>query len=111
MPLARCGLTFLPITEPSISKRCEICDREFLDEVLITKIFEKEDVGWDQYAVAILENEPPAAADDTTRIRLPNQSSQANGPGPRQQSTSLGLMEALSASFDVCPYCQGKYIG
>ena len=30
--IARCALTFLPITEPGCSKRCETCDREFLNE-------------------------------------------------------------------------------
>lgn len=30
--LVRCGLTFLSIQDPSISKRCSRCDGEFIDE-------------------------------------------------------------------------------
>ena len=32
--IARCALTFLPITEPGFSKQCVDCDREFLNERL-----------------------------------------------------------------------------
>ena len=34
--IVRCALTFLAITSPGISKRCELCGREFLNEHVVT---------------------------------------------------------------------------
>lgn len=84
MPSARCGLTFLPITEPGTSKSCETCRREFLNEATLTKIVSDDGTG-------------PAeliAAD-----------------GVRRLSSCLSLIKDLSDQFDICPYCHGKYIG
>lgn len=38
--LARCGLSFLAIQEPGVSKFCPVCRREFFDEELLTSLRE-----------------------------------------------------------------------
>lgn len=86
MPPARCGLTFLPITEPGISKSCETCRRGFLNEATLAQTVSDDDTGLAEHI----------AADDT---------------GVRRLSSSLSFIKDLSDQFDVCPYCHGKYIG
>ena len=41
--VARCALTFLPITEPGFSKQCVDCDREYLNERLHLEIVNEPD--------------------------------------------------------------------
>lgn len=86
MPTARCGITLLPILEPGISKSCETCHREFLNEATLNQIVSDHDTDLAEHI----------AADDI---------------GVRRLSSNLSLLKDLYDQFDICPYCHGKYIG
>ncbi|KAL8998580.1 MAG: hypothetical protein Q9169_002420 [Polycauliona sp. 2 TL-2023] len=87
---ARCGLTLSPITVPGISKSCETCHREFIDEAQLTQMLSDNGIPGE-----IDSQEPRPPADD----------------GESQQLTSdLNLTNKLFEQFSICPYCGGKYI-
>lgn len=77
----RCALTLIAITRPGISKRCERCGKEFLNEHIETA---EEDT--------ISTNHKYGIYQDLT---------------VRQPSLACWLFK----KFDVCPYCGGKYVG
>ena len=79
--IVRCALTFLAITSPGLSKRCERCGREFLNEHF-------EPVK-DDTALTIHD-------DDDHR-------------GAMALQPSLACW--LYRKFDICPYCCGKFVG
>ncbi|KAL8910148.1 MAG: hypothetical protein Q9171_004526 [Xanthocarpia ochracea] len=107
---ARCGLTFLPIMEPGISKHCEVCFREFLDESRFPPIVGGESVEQDEHTAADVQlgNGSHAAIDTNTEVQY-DQQLPADNRELRRLASNLGLVEALSNHFDVCPYCHGKY--
>ena len=113
MPLARCGLTFLPITEPGISKSCESCHREYLDPVQIAQIVRNDSTDLADHTTAYTPNMDPShtTADTNDEMGLKEQQPPADDEGNRVLSSSLNLINEISQYFDVCPYCQGKYIG
>lgn len=88
---ARCAITFLPLLEPGIAKRCIKCKREVFDE-------------W---------------AHPEIHMRLsqrlgPINTSNGNieDVGPAQGASGLvkhSLASALFDKFDTCPYCGGKF--
>lgn len=119
--IARCSLTFLAIKEPGISKYCENCNREFLNEYTIQ----------DKSAYA---NEPPVAAPRTPLERLAPLHPRASVEeladvtvfddhlrriGHDGEVVDLEAFRrpprSLAATFfhtyGVCPYCGGKYVG
>ena len=111
MPVARCGLTFLPITEPGISKRCEVCFCEFLDESRFPPILGGESAEQDEHTAVNVQlgNGSCAATDTNTEVQHDEHLS-ADNRELRRLASNVGLVEALSDHFDVCPYCHGKYI-
>ncbi|ODH45987.1 hypothetical protein GX48_07934 [Paracoccidioides brasiliensis] len=76
----RCGLTFLSIQDPSISKRCSGCSGEVLDADLI---------------------ECPSS------IEL---EAETAGGGVQSQRRSEKLLDILCGTFDTCIYCGGKFM-
>ena len=80
--IVRCALTFLAITSPGISKRCERCGREFLNE----------------HVEPVKENTIITVNDDDDDHRRPK---------VRQPSLACWLYR----KFDICPYCCGKFVG
>ncbi|KAL8681028.1 MAG: hypothetical protein Q9186_002801 [Xanthomendoza sp. 1 TL-2023] len=107
---SRCALTFLPITEPGITKHCETCDREFLDEAQARPSIDDGKVERDKYATAEMEIEQPATIGNTDEGSPQDPQPQLDDKGPRHLPNNLGLISTLFARFDVCPYCQGKFI-
>ncbi|KAL8914131.1 MAG: hypothetical protein Q9172_007150 [Xanthocarpia lactea] len=110
-PSIWCGLTFLPITEPGISKHCEVCFREFLDESRFPPIVGGESVEQDEHTAADVQlGDGSRAATDTNTEVQHDQQLPADNRKLRRLASNLGLVEALSDHFDVCPYCHGKYM-
>ena len=81
--IARCNLTFLTIQEPGISKYCARCGRQFLDP---------------GKAPAFLS--PQNGTDEVV------------GEGASEPSnSSQSLTYQLFRTFNICPYCDGKFKG
>lgn len=104
---ARCALTSLPIKEPGVSKYCESCHREFLDESVLSQGSFDECTEYDD---SVAKGHRTLENDFTTvQSNPPDEELQPNGEASGHQVPNLGLMNALFAIFDVCPYCEGKY--
>lgn len=114
MGVVRCALTCLPIKEPGISRYCESCNREFLDEVFCQEAtqdkasprtglaVDNDQENRDGYIV--VDPVPEAMDVDNTR--------DTNIIGEELDAvTETGFANTLFAIFHVCPYCQSKYVG
>ena len=113
MPLARCGLTFLPILEPGISKSCESCHREYLDQVQITQVVSNDSIDQAEHTTPDAPSMDATRTTTNTRDEMYSQEQQplADDTGLQILSSSQSLFKEISQHFDVCPYCYGKYIG
>ncbi|KAL8726378.1 MAG: hypothetical protein Q9181_006073 [Wetmoreana brouardii] len=109
----RCALTFLPIREPGISKYCESCNREFLDESLFAQSDSDEKISTSDY----MEIDNQDNAQEATLVNRINTARSHDGDllahrgGEERISSNSGFRKALFARFDLCPYCQSKYVG
>ena len=85
--IERCTLTFMAIQEPGISKYCETCGREYLNEKYLWPI------------------PPGVCTSETSRENsgLPNLL-----PGLASEETSH--LRELIRTFDKCIFCGGKFI-
>ena len=103
----RCGLTFLPIREPGISKCCELCSQEFLDN-----IWPRDDSGSGSNLTNVTQPATNMQRSIVVEQGMDEQHAvdhfEVNGNSKDQKS---GFAESLFFLFDVCPYCQGKYVG
>ena len=101
---ARCALTFLPITEPGISKYCRRCKREFLDEERLLHSESKmctiseQDRVTDDIDVSEAANDKNHTAEHERHLQ--------NDENPE---TRLGLVQKLFMVFESCPYCGGRF--
>ncbi|KAL8779553.1 MAG: hypothetical protein Q9213_006881 [Squamulea squamosa] len=104
---ARCGLTFLPITEPGISKHCETCDREFLDKPNLLQQTSDDGIGPDEQAAVDVQNgdEAHGITDMSAGVLSSGLHAPANNLGSRRLSSSLSLLEAISDQFDSPSLC------
>ncbi|OCL10748.1 hypothetical protein AOQ84DRAFT_288628 [Glonium stellatum] len=108
---ARCGLSFLAIQAPGISKSCGICRKQFLKDEFIA---EEDDIELNGAASAIGTNDTSTldasgstvTADTTTEgPSLVKQGESANG-----HYAPMTLARLLFSACDVCIYCGGKFI-
>ena len=111
--VARCRLTFLAITEPGISKYCESCRREFLNE--------ENFVGDEKQAVRDFERLTQMSDPGDVEIH-DHDFDRLNDSQPPVQSASISNVEETSsmkgtlaskvfAQFPECPYCLYRYVG
>lgn len=77
----RCALTFLAIQAPRISKKCGLCDRQYLD---------------DRY---IVEEDPVVVEGPGHGV-----------DGLVLETSKVSLTRILYAACDVCVHCGGKYV-
>ncbi len=124
-------MTFLAIEEPGISKYCENCNREFLNEHIL------QESGKLPELLLVTERERSLLHDHSTiegdvgdgqqyenlqsvdNIGKVTESRPADTEGALQQLISVkshssqapSLASMLFKEFEVCPYCQGKFIG
>lgn len=89
--LVRCGLSFLSIQAPKISKSCGLCNRQYLtDEHLLAM---------DRGSVSRV-------------FQLPRDSSTTESSDQGiQNGSSVSLVQLLLNALDVCIYCGGKFVG
>lgn len=92
-PFARCALTFLPLLEPGITKRCISCKREFIDE-------------WSHPRIEMKLSQRLGPINISDRDLQSTGAAQENGELVRHSLASV-----LFDKFDTCPYCGGKFCG
>ncbi|KAL9006740.1 MAG: hypothetical protein Q9188_000518 [Gyalolechia gomerana] len=99
----RCALTSLPIKEPGISKYCESCNREFLDESVLPQGTVDERIECDGSVAMDQEDglRSPADIGTTFESNPPDHELQLNGEASRCRVPNLGLMKTLFAVFDA----------
>ena len=94
----RCALTFLAIQEPGISKICDTCGREYLDE---DTALERDAIN---SAIFI------SRADQSDKAA--NESAMASQtPTDPVITEDQSLAHALFKAHDVCIFCGGKFVG
>ncbi|MCJ1470133.1 hypothetical protein MMC07_008778 [Pseudocyphellaria aurata] len=116
---ARCSLTFLAIKEPAISKYCEGCDRPYFNNHIFDDSFGKHNplTHGTQNGVASLVPTIEEVAD----IDIYDDNLRKIDKAGRNTSTgtinfdaitrkSSPLEKLLFDTFDICPYCGGKFI-
>ncbi|KAL8942935.1 MAG: hypothetical protein Q9211_001185 [Gyalolechia sp. 1 TL-2023] len=86
----RCALTSLPIKEPGISKYCESCNREFLDESVLSQEAVNDLVERDGSTAMV-----PVDVGTTFESNPPEHELQLNGEASRRPVCNLGLIKAL----------------
>lgn len=105
-------MSFLAIEEPGISKYCEKCNREFLNEHVLRES--------EHYPGLLLGPEgatsPKDCPFDENEVVIEQQDSfgqRANVMTKEvgQISKAPSLASMMFDYFDVCPYCNGKFIG
>ncbi|KAM3414399.1 hypothetical protein BST61_g11037 [Cercospora zeina] len=97
---SRCALSLLAIQEPGITKRCGVCDLQYLDEAVAPDFLSDHP---DIEMADILEGEVPSTApanDGWVKI------SQSGDATARTKAT---LARLLFAACDVCIFCGGKF--
>lgn len=114
MGAVRCALTFLPIKEPGISRYCESCNREFLNEAFCHG--EHHDKANSRTGSAAEDNQESLneyvvvnTVPETMDVDETGDENMMGGELDTLEDT--GFADTLFAAFDVCPYCQSKYIG
>jgi hypothetical protein len=117
-------LTFLAIKEPGISKYCEKCQREFLNEHFLREsgqypefllAYETEksplyDYPTDEDQVVGEWQDSCLQRVDDNGVVVETRPAGLKG-APQHTSQAISLVNMLFNEFDVCPYCQGKFIG
>jgi hypothetical protein len=133
----RCGLSFIAIQAPGITKYCGICSTPFLDDEFVaaqetreTKSADVLDEGNTAQKNEIsgnstLEEVPANGMTDTegdvsmghdpVSTSVPNQENDERA-GPtmneeQEQEPSVSLAKTLFLACDVCIYCGGKFVG
>lgn len=82
---SRCSLSLLAIQEPGISKRCSLCERQYLD-------------------IAKMEREGALSTNLQSSIN-------SNGNSSEGLSRVPVLARQLLETFDTCCFCEGKFYG
>ncbi|KAK5168985.1 uncharacterized protein LTR77_006294 [Saxophila tyrrhenica] len=113
----RCGLTFLAIHAPGISKSCSICATAFFDEWSLLAIAQKAD---EDVVVTEVEGEQSLLGNqEGTQNDEARSTQQSSGTEPGDQSwvevsqpstePAESLARILFAAFDKCVYCGGDF--
>ncbi|KAI9808431.1 MAG: hypothetical protein M1827_007250 [Pycnora praestabilis] len=112
----RCGVTFLAIQAPGISKYCGICGRQFLHEKILPDIDEHKPTisqrvdSTDDKVVLEQGHSSPGtttetAVDDTDEFVMVGQDNSS-----RSRGETPSLAQIVFASCDLCIYCGGKFV-
>lgn len=99
--IGRCALTFVAIAKPGISKRCEVCNSQFLNEhaVIPVKIRDatEESIDTEQFA--------PEGSLNGNRTTLHQKF------GKHEARPAMTMTQWLLRQYPRCPYCKGNFIG
>ena len=104
----RCGLTFLAIQAPRITKSCGICDTVFLSDEFVKA---QEGVKQGKSGTDGRQNGDAMQVDGEEAI--PTNEEAEGHPGTSVQGgvSSVSLARILFLACDVCIYCGGKFVG
>lgn len=98
----RCALTFVVMTKPGISKRCDACDRRFLNQYAILPV-EVKKKAVEQVDIELLAIREPL---DPSHISL-----RQNIENHEARAAPTTMAQWLLDQYPTCPYCKGKFIG
>lgn len=120
----RCGLSFLAIQAPKITKSCGICETQFLSEEFVRVQEEVEDVNGGGASGGEQENGEKAdggvdVADginamevDGGEVRPVGEDGAGDGDVQGDgKDLAVSLAKILYLACDVCIYCGGKFVG
>ncbi|USP79963.1 uncharacterized protein yc1106_07237 [Curvularia clavata] len=107
---ARCGLSFLAIQAPNITKYCGICNTPFLSDgyVIAQETLEEKEEKKDVEKDVMIDTEGAENSRGQERDQGSN-ARQAQANDARQLPVTLGRV--LFLACDACIYCGGKFIG
>lgn len=117
LTLARCSLTFLAIREPGVSKYCHSCNRAYLnDHIILNSTKRKTNRTLEDNTCSVPTVEELADTemfdDDLLKIgggEMMDSSSSVDLDAFKSRPFSLATI--LFDTFDMCPYCGGKFVG
>ncbi|OAL52114.1 hypothetical protein IQ07DRAFT_642987 [Pyrenochaeta sp. DS3sAY3a] len=109
----RCGLSFIAIQAPGITKYCGICDTPFLsDEFVALQEKDEEQEGvettTDQSADSL--QEPSGVSGSTQDDISPGSTAGAVMTGVKKAESPVTLARILFQACDMCIYCGGKFV-
>jgi hypothetical protein len=103
----RCGLSFLAIQAPGITKYCGICSTPFLSDEFVD-------------AQEVDSEKKDAETNDASEVQEQNDSTQASTAdvimsensdvAGRRDAHPITLARVLFLACDVCIYCGGKFV-
>ena len=100
--VVRCAMTSVIIDRPGISKRCDVCDRQFLDE---NKIFPHE---WTQKGIETFDIEQFVSTDQADYIQ---EKLHEHLQRSQFEDHHRSLGRWIFNRYPTCPYCKGGYVG
>ena len=111
-------MTFLAIEEPGISKYCEKCNREFINEHLLRESRQYPELILAAENYSSVPEDYPITEDELDleqQIDFFRRSDEQSKEPPyvdahAANSRAPSLVSALFDNFGVCPYCHGKFI-
>lgn len=115
--LARCSLTFLAIREPGVSKYCHSCNRAYLnDHIILNSTKRKTNCTLEDNACSVPTVEELADTEmfDDNLLRIGGGEMMDNSFSVDLnafKSEPFSLATILFDTFDMCPYCGGKFVG
>ena len=100
--IVRCAMTSVIIDQPGISKRCDLCDRQFLDE---NKIFTCE---WTQKGIETFNIEQFTSTDQVDDVQ---ESLHKHLGDSQSEGHHRSVGRWLFNRYPTCPYCKGGFVG
>lgn len=115
LTLARCSLTFLAIREPGVSKYCQRCNRAYLNDHIILNSTNISCTLEDATcSVPTVEELADTEIFDNDLLRIDGAGMEDNSATvdlDAFKSKPFSLARMLFDTFDICPYCGGKFVG
>jgi hypothetical protein len=106
---SRCGLTFLPLQQPGVSKQCDVCGTQFFDEYALPALANTRSDGSDALA-DLLDR---SGQEHVERAHPPNHSEMVDDDWVKLPSRPAEPAESMArilfAAFDKCIYCGGDF--
>ncbi|KAI9706103.1 MAG: hypothetical protein M1836_005509 [Candelina mexicana] len=102
----RCALTFLAIQEPGISKYCGLCGVEYFHQDFVLKYLQKS-----VSASVFTERGDGSNGNTTSEVEEEAGVIEDSAQDADNAGTPVSFVQILLASYEVCVYCGGKFVG
>ncbi|KAI9798224.1 MAG: hypothetical protein M1835_002709 [Candelina submexicana] len=102
----RCALTFLSIQEPGISKYCGLCGVECFHQDFVQKYFQKS-----VSASVFAERSDGSNGNTTSDVGEEAGVIEDSAQDADNAGSPVSFVQIILASYEVCVYCGGKFVG